>query len=146
MHPTAACIHIYSTCVDFFRGGTTRPSTYPLYSTEYRGTFTKSGARARTFRRIGAAAICIVRNWQCFKLGVPRNLTLSYRFQPRANGKRKSSIKPWWSCNKFPRGRYMIARSELNGHLVLCIIAVCCENKNLSLVGKVVRVDRVSGD
>lgn len=44
----------------------------------------------------------------------------------------------------------MIARSELNGHLVLCIIALCfrcCENKNLPFVGKeVVRVGRVSDD
>lgn len=96
MHPTAACTHIYSTCVDFFAVKRRGRRRILFIRRNTAGHLQNPGRALERLGGIGAAAICIVRNWQCFKLGEssPRNLTLSYRFQPRANGERKSSIKP----------------------------------------------------
>lgn len=116
-------IHIYSTCVDFLSCKTTRPSTYPPYSTEYQGTFTKSGMVCS--ERFAYRCSCHLYRLKLAMLQtrVPVILHCHISFE---YAKRKTLVKPWWSYKKFDAQLFVILLGlELN--VLHFAIACYCE-------------------
>lgn len=123
-------IHIYSTCVDFLSCKTTRPSTYPPYSTEYQGTFTKSGMVCS--ERFAYRCSCHLYRLKLAMLQtrVPVILHCHISFE---YAKRKTLVKPWWSYKKFDAQLFVILLGlELNVLHFTRNRVLLRKNKNLS--------------